>query len=95
MDRGLYLAASGMLTEQIRQDQIANDLANASTAGYKAERTTQQSFGEMLLTNSVTGQQVGRVTTGVAVTNTQTDWSPGVLKDTGEPLDFAINGDGF
>src|SRR5688572_28335096 len=48
MDRGLYLAASGMLAEQIRQDQIANDLANASTAGYKAERTTQQSFGEML-----------------------------------------------
>ena len=43
----------------------------------------------MLLTHSVTGQQVGRLTTGVAVTNTQTD------KDTGEPLDFAINGDGF
>ncbi len=84
-----------MLAEQIRQDQIANDLANSSTAGYKAERTTQQSFGEMLLTNSVTGQQVGRVTTGVAVTNTVTDWTPGVLKDTGEPLDFAINGDGF
>ena len=31
MDRGLYLAASGMLAEQVRQDQIANDLANAST----------------------------------------------------------------
>jgi flagellar basal-body rod protein FlgF len=95
MDRGLYLAASGMLAEQIRQDQIANDLANASTAGYKAERTTQQSFGELLLTNSVTGQQVGRVTTGVAVTGTVTDWTPGMLKDTGEPLDFGINGDGF
>ena len=40
MDRGLYLAASGMLTEQIREDQIANDLANASTACHKAERTT-------------------------------------------------------
>lgn len=95
MDRGLYLAASGMLAEQIRQDQIANDLSNASTAGYKAERTTQQSFGEMLLTNSVTGQRVGNVTTGVAVTGTVTDWTPGVMKDTGEPLDFAISGDGF
>ena len=95
MDRGLYLAASGMLAEQIRQDQIANDLANASTAGYKAERTTQQSFGEMLLTNSVTGQRIGNVTTAVAVTNTATDWTPGIMKDTGEPLDFAINGDGF
>jgi flagellar basal-body rod protein FlgF len=95
MDRGLYLAASGMLAEQQRQDQIANDLANASTAGYKAERTTQQSFGQMLLTNSVTGQQLGNVTTGVGVTNTVTDWTPQPLKDTGEPLDFAINGDGF
>ena len=95
MDRGLYLAASGMLAEQVRQDQIANDLANASTAGYKAERTTQQSFGQMLLTNSVTGRQLGNVTTGVGVTNTVTDWTPQPLKDTGEPLDFAINGDGF
>jgi flagellar basal-body rod protein FlgF len=95
MDRGLYLAASGMLAEQVRQDQIANDLANASTAGYKAERTTQQSFGQMLLTNSVTGQQLGTVTTAVGVTNTVADWSPQPLKDTGEPLDFAINGDGF
>jgi flagellar basal-body rod protein FlgF len=95
MDRGLYLAASGMLAEQLRQDQIANDLSNASTAGYKAERTTQQSFGQMLLTNSVTGQRIGNVTTGVGVTNTVTDWTPQPLKDTGEPLDFAINGDGF
>ena len=95
MDRGLYLAASGMLAEQQRQNQIANDLANSSTAGYKAERTTQQSFGQMLLTNSVTGQQIGNVTTAVGVTNTVTDWTPQPLKDTGEPLDFAINGDGF
>ena len=62
MDRGLYIAASGMLAEQLRQDQIANDLANASTAGYKADRTTQQSFGEMLLTNSVTGATIGSQT---------------------------------
>jgi flagellar basal-body rod protein FlgF len=31
MDRGLYIAASGMLAEQIRQQQIASDLAKAST----------------------------------------------------------------
>ena len=52
MDRGLYIAASGMLAEQIRQDQIANDLANASTPGYKADRTSQRSFGDLLLANS-------------------------------------------
>ena len=95
MDRGLYLAASGMLAEQLRQDQIANDLSNSSTSGYKAERTTQQSFGKLLLTNSVTGASIGSQSTGVQVTNTVTDWTPQALKDTGEPLDMAINGDGF
>jgi flagellar basal-body rod protein FlgG len=95
MDRGLYIAASGMLAEQVRQDQIANDLANASTSGYKAERTTQQPFGMLLLTNSVTGAAIGSQSTGVQVTGTVTDWTPQPLKDTGEPLDMAINGDGF
>ena len=95
MDRGLYIAASGMLAEQVRQDQIANDLANASTAGYKADRTTQQSFGSLLLTNSVTGATIGSQTTAVQVTGTVTDFTPQPLKDTGEPLDFAVNGDGF
>ncbi len=55
MERGLYIAASGMLSEMVRQDQIANDLANASTPGYKSDRATQRSFGDMLLANSVTG----------------------------------------
>jgi flagellar basal-body rod protein FlgF len=95
MDRGLYLAASGMLAEQVRQDQIANDLANSSTAGYKADRTMQQSFGQMLLSNSVTGEAIGNVTTAVQVTRKVTDWTPQPIKDTGEPLDMAISGDGF
>src|SRR3954471_19207090 len=95
MDRGLYLAASGMLAEQLRQDQIANDLSNSSTSGYKAERTTQQSFGKLLLTNSVTGASIGSQSTGVQGSATTTDWTPQPLKETGEALDMAINGDGF
>jgi flagellar basal-body rod protein FlgG len=95
MDRGLYIAASGMLAEQVRQDQIANDLANASTPGYKADRTAQQSFGNLLLSNSVTGQQVGAQSTAVQVRSIQTDFTPQPLRDTGEPLDFGIVGDGF
>ena len=46
---GLYIAAQGMLAEQVRQDQLANDLANASTPGYKSETSVQQSFGAILL----------------------------------------------
>ena len=95
MERGLYIAASGMLAEQIRQDQIANDLANASTAGYKSDRTTQRSFGELLLSNTATGATVGRAGLGVEVDRVQTDFTPEAARETGEPLDFAIVGEGF
>jgi flagellar basal-body rod protein FlgF len=95
MDRGLYLAASGMLAEQVRQDSIANDLANSSTAGYKADKTTQQSFGNLLLKNTVTGETIGSQTTAVQVNKKVTDWTPAPLKDTSNPLDFGIAGNGF
>ena len=95
MDRGLYIAASGMLAEQVRQEQIANDLANASTPGYKADRTAQRAFGELLLSNSATGAVVGAQSTAVQVDAIETDFSPKPARDTGEPLDFAITGEGF
>jgi flagellar basal-body rod protein FlgF len=95
MDRGLYIAASGMLAEQIRQDQIANDLANASTPGYKGDRTAQRSFGDLLLANTANGAAVGRQSTAVQVDTIQTNWDASPTRETGEPLDFAIAGDGF
>jgi flagellar basal-body rod protein FlgG len=95
MDRGLYIAASGMLAEQIRQDQIANDLANAATPGYKADRTAQRQFGDLLLASSTSGAQVGSQSTAVQVDAIETDFTPKPSRDTGEPLDFAIVGEGF
>jgi flagellar basal-body rod protein FlgG len=95
MDRGLYIAASGMLAEQIRQDQIANDLANASTPGYKADRTSQRTFNDLLLANSATGATVGPQSTAVQVDKVVTDFGARPLRTTDEPLDFAILGDGF
>ncbi len=95
MERGLYIAASGMVAEQMRQDQIANDLANASTPGYKADRVTQRAFADLLLSNTATGQAVGGLTTGVGADKMVTDTSPQPLRDTGEPLDLAIAGEGW
>ena len=95
MDRGLYIAASGMLAEQVRQDLLANDLANTATPGYKSDRATQRTFEEMLLTNTETGQQVGSLGNGVAIDRQATDFSPMPIRQTEEPLDFAITGDGF
>ena len=68
MDRGLYIAASGMLAEQIRQDQIANDLANASTPGYKADRTdAAASSASCCSPTRATGATIGARRTGVQV----------------------------
>lgn len=95
MDLGLYIAASGMVAQQVREDQLSNDLANASTPGYKSDSSTQHSFGDVLLANTEGGPSIGSVDQGVALGKTYTDMTPGALQETGEPLDFAIAGSGF
>jgi flagellar basal-body rod protein FlgF len=95
MDLGLDIAASGMVAEQVRQEQLANDLANASTPGFKPDSTPQHSFGEVLLANTEGGGAIGSVDEGVALGKASTDMAPGPIQETGEPLDFAISGDGF
>ena len=95
MDVGLFIAASGMVAEQTRQDQLANDLANATTPGYKPDGSPQHSFGQVLLANTLGPASVGSTVQGVALGKTYTDLTPGAITDTGEPLDFAIQGKGF
>ena len=95
MDRGLYIAASGMLSEQTRQDQIANDLANASTPGYKSDISTQHAFGQLLLQNTENGQTIGALGLGAQIAATVTDMTQAPLKQTGQPLDLALAGQGF
>jgi flagellar basal-body rod protein FlgG len=95
MDRGLYIAASGMLAELARQDQLANDLANTATPGYKADRSTQASFADALIVNERTGAPIGSLPYGTAISSVQTDFAQGAFKETGEPLDVALDGDGF
>lgn len=49
MWRGLYTAATGMISEQKRTDVIANNIANAATTGYKRDLTIHKEFHEMLI----------------------------------------------
>lgn len=95
MERGLYIAASGMLAEMARQDQLANDLANASTPGYKADRVSQRSFGDLLLNDTADGTTVGPLGQGAALDKQVTDLRPQALRETSEPLDLAVVGDGW
>jgi flagellar basal-body rod protein FlgG len=95
MDTGLYIAASGMLAQQVREDQLANDLSNSSTPGYKSDSSVQSDFGAMLLANTATGQTIGPINTGVRLGAPVTNLTPGTLHSTGQPLDFGIAGHGF
>jgi flagellar basal-body rod protein FlgG len=95
MDPGLYIAASGMLAEQVRQTQLANNLSNASTPGYEPQEAEQQSFGSMLLSNVTTGQPIGALNTGVTISRVVTNANPTPLQQTGQPLDFGISGQGY
>jgi flagellar basal-body rod protein FlgG len=92
MLEGLYAAASGMEAQQQQLDAIGNDLANASTTGYKAERV---GFRELLY-NQV--DLAGTVTTqgaGAAAQTIGRDQAQGSIQSTGNPLDVAIEGPGF
>jgi flagellar basal-body rod protein FlgF len=95
MERGLYIAAAGMVAEMVRQDQIANDLANSATPGYKADQSQQRSFSDLLLQNTQTGETIGKLGQGPLITKQVTDLTPEALKDTGEPLDLGIAGPGY
>ncbi len=95
MDTGLYIAASGMLAQQVREDQLANDLSNASTPGYKSDSSVQSDFGSMLMANTSNGQTVGQVNTGVQLGAPVTNLTPSTLYSTNQPLDFGVAGQGF
>jgi flagellar basal-body rod protein FlgF len=95
MDAGLYIAAQGMLAEQVRQSQLSNDLSNSSTPGYKPDQADQKSFDSLLLQNTATGQTIGTLQTGVTIDKVVTDTSPSALHATSRPLDFGIAGNGY
>src|SRR5262245_35955556 len=94
VERGLYIAAAGMLAELARQDRIANDLANATTPGYKREEISQHSFGDALLSNRKTGAEVGSLGYGPVVAETAASLEQEPLRETGQALDVALQGDG-
>lgn len=95
MERGLFIAASGMLAAQIRQDVIANNLANATNPGFKGEVLSQVAFGDMLLSNTLTGEKIGPLSTGTLVTEIKPNLTNNGFRWTQNTLDLAIGGNGF
>ncbi len=101
MFRSLNVAATGMVAQETKLDTIANNLANANTAGYKRQ---DAEFEDLLYQNvraatpnamggaAPAGTQVG---SGVRVVTTSRAFAQGSLQQTGNPLDIAIEGAGF
>ncbi|MFF2287557.1 flagellar hook-basal body protein [Peribacillus butanolivorans] len=103
MLRGFYTAASGMLTQQRRTEMLTNNMSNANTTGFKADQTSIRSFPEMLLSNidSKTTptenklsmskfSQVGSLSTGVYVQETNPLFTQGTLEETQLNTDLAL-----
>jgi flagellar basal-body rod protein FlgG len=95
--RGIYIAASGMELQEARQEAVAQNVANAETPGYKKQRVPSRPLGEFqaYLVEALGEAPLGEVTLGARPGGTVTDFSPGTLRRTGEPLHAAIQGKGF
>ncbi|MDA3955312.1 flagellar hook-basal body protein [Oceanispirochaeta sp.] len=108
MIRGLYTAASGMQAQQHRLNALSNNLANVDLTGYKRDTSVHKAFPEMLIRRfnddgvhqfpmgSVdTAPIVGKLGTGVEYNESFTVFEQGALKETSNPFDVAMDGDGF
>ena len=102
MIRAMRTAASGMIAQQTQVDTIANNIANVNTASFKRNRvnfrsllyTTLREPGATSIANQQvpTGLQIG---TGTEVSSSIKLFLQGDIEQTGNPLDLAIQGDGF
>jgi len=106
--RGLYTGASGMVVQQNRLDEIANNLANVDLNGYKKDIAIEKAFPELLIRRmsddgvyrfpmgSVdTTPIVGRLGTGVETNEVYTNFEQGAMKQTENDFDLALEGGGF
>jgi flagellar basal-body rod protein FlgG len=95
---GLYLSATGVLTNSYRQDVISNNLANSETVGYKKnialfqERLTEVQAQRNPSASSSLLENIGG---GTLCAPTEIDTTQGELETTGNKLDVAITGDGY
>jgi len=102
MFRALYTAASGMLAQQLNLDNIANNLANASTYGFRQSRLQFQDliYQELVVPGSAATQQTTvsaglQIGLGTRVSASEVIQTQGDYDNTGNSLDMAIQGAGY
>ncbi len=98
--RALYTAATGLTAQQHRIDNIANNLANVGTTGFKKSRENFEDLVYQELPSGSRGADTprpagSRLGTGTRLASVEQDFSPGAPQVTNDPLDVAILGRGF
>ena len=96
----LYIGATGLRAQQLNVDTISNNLANINTPGFKKSRLSFDDVvqRELVRSTGVPGQQAGQVQrlgSGVDVAGVRQVFSAGELKQTDDPFNVAIKGEGF
>lgn len=93
MDSGYYAAMTGLVARNQALDTAAANLANAQTPGYRAER---EFFRSVLLGPDAQNSQLGQTVNNYGLLGgDELSMKQGSLQPTGNPLDLAIEGDGF
>ena len=108
MIRGLYTGASGMVAQMHKMDAISNNLANVDLTGYKRDTSVHKAFPQLLLRRTRddgvfnfppgsidTAPIVGTLGTGVELNELYTVLEQGALKQSNNPFDLALEGEGF
>ena len=100
MFKGFYNLTSGMLSQGRRLDVVSHNMTNVSTAGYKADVYTDSTFQDVMISrlgnkDKVNSTEIGQETYILAPSELWTDYTQGSIEETGFPLDFAIQGEGF
>ncbi len=101
MMRGMFAAISGLKSHQVMLDVTANDISNVNTIGYKSARTTfkdsltQLQRGGAAAGGGQGGSNAAQIGLGVNLGSIDNLMQSGALQSTGNPLDVAVQGEGF
>lgn len=98
MIHGIYLSSHGAKAQSLQQDVIANNLANASTTGFKRDVATFQVFKPEDVRRNTPIRMDGdrqKEVGAISVDRISTDHSSGSLQKTGQDYDIGLSGEGF
>ena len=100
MFKGFYNLTSGMLSQGRRLDVVSHNMTNIATSGYKQDIYKDSTFQDVMISrlgnkDKVNSTELGEESYILAPSELWTDYTQGSIEETGLPLDFAIQGEGF